>query len=152
MSMPVKNIIVSIVLLFFGAWFMYLSSELPVRNIQNVPGPAFFPGIMSVIIILLSLALLLRGVLGLRSLPAFTEKIEIPRKGFLLTVLFLAVVLVLPYSGFLIAAIPFFAALMFLCENTKLVYVLLGSVIIPAFLYYLFREGFSILLPAGQWI
>ncbi len=152
MSMPMKNVIVSIVVLFFGVWFMFLSFELPDRNIQNVPGPAFFPGILAFFIVALSLALLVKGLKGLRELPAFSQTVTFPRKAVLVVVLFVILLAFLPYSGFLIAAIPFFAALMILCENRRPVHVLIGSILIPVFLYYLFRHAFNILLPAGQWI
>ena len=152
MSMPLKNIIVSIGLLGFGVWFMYLSSELPARNIGNVPGPGFFPGIISVFIVLLSLALLLRGVLELRSTQVLKQKITLPLHGIAVIFLFLIMVFALPYAGFLMVAIPFFASVLLLCERTKPLYMVLGSIIIPVFLYYLFRAGFSILLPAGPWI
>ena len=152
MSMPLKNIIVSIGLLVFGIWFMYLSSELPDRNIGSGPGPGFFPGIISVFIILLSLALLFRGGLELRSTKVLTQKMGLPLKGIMIIFLFLIMVFALPYVGFLIVAIPFFASVMLLCEKTKHVYMVLGSIIIPVFLYYLFRAGFSILLPTGSWI
>lgn len=152
MSMPMKDIIVSIAMLLFGAWFMSLSSELPIRSIENIPGPAFFPGIVAFFIVALSLALLVRGVRGLRDVQAFSQTVTFPRKAVFVIVLFVIMLAVLPYAGFLMAAIPFFAALMVLCENNKPIQVLIGSVCIPVFLYYLFRHAFSILLPAGQWI
>jgi len=149
MSMPMRDIIISIVMLVIGAWFMFLASELPDRNIQNVPGPAFFPGIMAFVIIALSAALLVKG---LRALPSFSLTLDIPRKAVYVVVLFIVLLAVLPHTGFLIAAIPFFAALMWLCDDRKPLLVLFSSILIPVFLYYLFRHAFTILLPTAPWM
>ena len=152
MSMPMKNVILSIIMLLFGVWFAYLSSELPDRTIPNVPGPAFFPGIVSIFVIVISLSLLVKGLKGLRALPAFTHDVSFPYKAVFIVFMFLVFLVLLPYAGFLLAGIPFFAGLMILCENRKPIHVLAGAIAIPVFLYFLFREAFTILLPAGQWM
>lgn len=152
MSMPMKNVIVSIVMFLVGVGFAYLSSELPDRGMRNIPGPAFFPGLVAVFIIILSLSLLVKGVRGLREKRAHFGPLSIPHKPLFIVFWFLIMLAVLPYAGFLAAGIPFFAGLMILCEKKKPVHILVGSVVIPVFLYFLFREGFSILLPTGQWM
>lgn len=152
MSMPLKNVIFAIAVLMLGVVFEYLSSELPDRTIQGVPGPAFFPGLISGFVIILSVALLIKGLIGLKHEPAITRSFSIPYKASLILGLFLVFLVIFPYAGFLVAGIPFFAALMVLCEKNSPLRIILGSVLIPVFLYFLFREGFRILLPAGVWV
>lgn len=152
MSMPLKNMIMSLVIFMIGAAYLYLSLQLPERTIQNVPGPSFFPLIISGVILILALALLGKSIVGMRDRAHNYVGAELPLRTLAVLGWFVLYLAVLPYAGFLIASIPFFAGLMFLCQRPKLVYIVIGSILIPVILFYLFREGFTILLPAGQWM
>jgi len=152
MSMPLKNVIISMILLLIGSSYLYFSLQLPVRSIQNVPGPSFFPLIISAIVLFLAIALLVNGIVNLRDQKPDLPQPAAPRRVFATLFWFVLYLIALPYVGFLIASIPFFAGLMLLCEQKKLLPVAVGSVAIPVFLYFLFRQGFNILLPAGQWM
>ena len=66
MSMSLKNVIGGVLLLIVGLIYGYLSTQLPERAVPNVPGPAFFPGLVAIMIVLLSIALLVKGLLGLK--------------------------------------------------------------------------------------
>ena len=152
MSMPLKNMIIAIIMLLIGGGYLYLSSQLPDRFIQNVPGPAFFPTIVAGFVILLALALLAKSLIGLQSKSLFEHELIFPGPAMAILLGFILFLLLLPYAGFIFAGIPFFAGLMMLCDRRKPLYIVAGSILIPVFLYYLFREGFNILLPAGQWM
>lgn len=152
MSMPLKNVIFAVFLLAIGIVYAVLSSDLPERTIQNVPGPRFFPNIIAGIIIILSLSLLVKGLMELRRNSEFTMPLTFPVKGTLIVVWMALFVAVLPYAGFVVAGIPFFAGLMALCTESRPYQMVIGSLTIPLVLYYLFREGFNILLPTGQWM
>ena len=65
MSMSAKNVVAGLVLLLIGLAYGFLAMQLPERSVPNVPGPAFFPGVVATIIVILSLALLIKGLLGL---------------------------------------------------------------------------------------
>lgn len=151
MSMPLKNLIIAIFMLMIGSGYLYMSSQLPDRSIQNVPGPAFFPMIVSGFILILSFALLGKSFLGMRKEPLLEHGLSFPRHSLAILAWFVLFLVVLPYVGFLAAGIPFFAGLMLLCERRNILYVIGGSVVIPVSLYFLFREVFNILLPAGIW-
>ncbi len=152
MTMPVKNIIAAIILALIGAGYGLLASELPDRPAINVPGPAFFPELIAVFIVILSLALLYKGIMGLREEGQHFTGITFPGKGFLMIALIAAFILALPYVGFLFAGIPFFAGMMLLCGPKSKLQLLGASVAIPTVLFYLFREGFHILLPHAPWM
>ena len=55
----------------------------------------------------------------------------------------------LPSLGFLLATIPFFAGLMVLYGGARAIWLAVASVAMPVFLFYVFRDGFQILLPLG---
>jgi len=152
MSMPLKNVIISMIVLLIGSCYLYFSLQLPIRSIQNVPGPSFFPLIISVIVLFLAAALLINGIINLRNEQPDQPQPAAARRVFATLFWFVLYLIALPYVGFLIASIPFFAGLMLLCEQKKPLTVAVGSVAIPVFLYFLFRQGFNILLPAGLWM
>ncbi len=62
---------------------------------------------------------------------------------------FVVYLLLLPGFGFVLATVPFFAALMLLFGEWRWLRVGLGSVAMTAFLYILFRHGFNVFLPRG---
>ncbi len=152
MSMPLKNVIISMIMLLIGSSYLYFSLQLPVRSIGNVPGPSFFPLVISAIVLFLAAALLVNGIVNLRNEQPQEAEPAVPKRVISTLVWFVLYLIALPYVGFLVASVPFFAGLMMLCEQKKLVPVAIGSILIPVFLYFLFRQGFNILLPAGQWM
>jgi len=152
MSMPLKNVIGATLLLILGLTYGYLGTQLPDRAVPNVPGPAFFPGLVAILIILLSIALLVKGLTGLKKEPAMTGRFSVPVWPFLMLAWWLGFVILLPYAGFLLAGIPFFAGLMLMCEQRRWTIVIVASTSIPVILFYLFRSGLNILLPTGVWM
>jgi hypothetical protein len=152
MSMSLKNVIAALVLLIVGLVYGFLGTQLPERSVPNVPGPAFFPGLVAIIIVVLALALLVKGLTGLRREPAMKGGFSFPVWPVLMLGWWLMFVVALPYAGFLLAAMPFFAGLMALCDQRRWAVIVAGSTIIPVLLYYLFRHGLNILLPLGAWM
>ena len=152
MSMPLKNVIISMIMLLIGSCYLYFSLQLPVRSIQNVPGPSFFPLIIAAMVLFFTVALFIKGIVNLRNAQPDQDQIAAPRRVIATLLWFVLYLIALPYEGFLFASIPFFAGLMLLCDQKKLSQIAVGSVLIPVFLYVLFRQGFNILLPAGLWM
>jgi putative tricarboxylic transport membrane protein len=152
MSMSLKNVIGAILLLIVGLIYGYLSTQLPERAVPNVPGPAFFPGLVAVMVILLAIALLIKGLIGLKREAAMPGGVSIPVSPLLMLGWWLGFIIALPYAGFLLAGIPFFAGLMIMCEQRRWVVILTASTAIPVVLFYLFRNGLNILLPTGVWM
>jgi len=150
--MEQRNIVVALVLIAVATGYGIVAAGLPERAVPNTPGPAFFPWLITIVIFGLSAALLWRGVRGVRALPRGAFRLDlgtIDRHVLLTLVLFAAYLGLLPLAGFLLASIPFTAALIILYGEQKPTIVVAGSIGMPLFLYYLFREVFSILLPAG---
>ena len=149
MSMSLKNVIGALLLLIVGLVYGYLTTQLPERSVPNVPGPAFFPGLVAILMILLSATLLIKGVIGLKRESAMSGGFSFPLRPLLMLGWWLGFIIALPYAGFLLAGIPFFAGLMLMCEQPRWAVVVAGSVGIPLILFYLFRHGLNILLPLG---
>jgi hypothetical protein len=63
--------------------------------------------------------------------------------------LFFVYLLILPSLGFVVASIPFFAALMMLFEERRPVWVASSSIAVTVLLFSAFRYGFGVLLPLG---
>jgi hypothetical protein len=126
-----------------------LTSQLPVRSLPDTPGPPFFPWLNTAILLALSLGLLAQCVFGAGDAAPVSADIAARRRGGLLLGAFVAYLLVLPGLGFVVATIPFFAALMILFGERRPVAVSAGAVAMTLFLYVLFRHGFGVFLPRG---
>ena len=66
--------------------------------------------------------------------------------------IFIAYLLLMPFTGFLLASIGFYLAMQFLLDfeaftRTKLVRTLLMAIVVPAILFYLFQELLHVPLP-----
>ncbi|GAB6054357.1 hypothetical protein JCM17960_31770 [Magnetospira thiophila] len=152
MTMPVKNIIAGLLFAMLGIGYGLLASGLPARSGMAVPGPAFFPDLIAIFMVLLATALFFKGLTELRTSREVTPGIVFPLQGTLLIIWVALFIFALPYLGFLFAGIPFFAGLMLMCENRRWLRLLLWSVAVPTVLFYLFRDGFGIVLPHAQWM
>jgi len=152
MIMPVKNIIAAIVFAVIGIGYGSLASGLPDRAGIGVPGPAFFPQLIAGLIVFLSMALAYKGISGLRDFDQHQNGSAFPIKTIGLIAWFTAFIFSLSYLGFLFAGIPFFAGLMMMCQSRRWLQVTIGAATIPIVLFYLFRDGFQILLPHAQWL
>jgi len=152
MIMPVKNIIAAIVFAVIGIGYGSLASGLPDRAGIGVPGPAFFPQLIAGLIVFLSMALAYKGISGLKDLDQQRNDTVFPAKAICLISWFVAFIYSLPYLGFLFAGVPFFAGLMMMCQSRRWLQLTAGAATIPIVLFYLFRDGFHILLPHAQWM
>ncbi len=145
-----RNIVVAIVLIAVAAGYGIMAAGLPERAVPNTPGPSFFPWLITITIGGLAAALLWQGVREVRGAGLPRGLGGFDRKAALTLVLFAVYLAVLPYAGFLMASVPFTAALIWLYGGRKPLLVATGSLAMPVLLFYLFREIFSILLPAGS--
>ena len=148
--MALRNIVAAAILLTLGIAYGYLAIQLPERAQTNIPGPAFFPYLIAIIILGLSLALLVQGVRGYRLAPIdFNLGERAPAITALLV--FAAYLVALPRLGFLIASIPFAGAMIWLYGGRNKLFVAVGAVLLPLLLSLLFRDVFRIPLPHGSW-
>ncbi len=150
--MGARNILAAIVLIVLGIGYGVLAARLPTRQIDQTTEPSFFPFVVVACVLALSTALLVQGIRA-RANEAATGATALPRDGraravaaFGLAVAYLAL---LPSLGFLAANIPFFAGLMILFGERRPIWIAAGALGVPVVLFYLFRDVFQILLPAG---
>ena len=146
-----RDVIVGAILLVIGVVYGLMTATLPNRSLPNTPGPAFFPWLITAGLLVLSVALLTRSLTvdGYESPQASSDRLAYRRVLFLIW--FSVYLVMLPYAGFLPASVPFFIGLMWLYGERRRLALTLATIIIPACLFYLFRLGFQILLPAGVW-
>lgn len=148
--MRAKNIGAALFLMVFGIWYGYMTSQLPERTLPNTPGPPFFPWILTIGLLILSTAWLINSFRMENGGSIFSEKKEYllyPAAGLMIFLLFL---IFLPQLGFLVGSILFFAGLMVVSGEKRRLWIVISSIVIPVFLFFLFRYGFVILLPQGK--
>ena len=146
-----RNIVAAIVLILVGIGYSVLTSNLPTREIEQTTEPSFFPWVVTVCLLALSIALLaqaLRGGTAYENLVAFGPEVGAGRylAGF---VAFAVYLVLLPNLGFVAANVPFFVVLMAIYGERRPVWLTVGSVGVSLVLFFLFRELFQIRLPAG---
>ncbi len=142
-----KNIIAGIVLILIGIGYGYLASELPIRDVKGVPGPSFFPIIITLALIALSSAMFFQGLKQIRAGDAGEEISLPPKKVMIMLFVFLAFIAALPYLGFLYASIPFLTVMILLYGGRHKLLLIIAGPGIPLILYYFFRHVFLIPLP-----
>jgi putative tricarboxylic transport membrane protein len=147
MPMAWRHIVSGAALLVFTAVYAWLAAGLPDRSIPNTPGPSFFPFVIAALTGVLSLALLVKGMLELPK--AGKGLVAFPRTPAAMLVLFVVAVAAMPWLGFVLTGVPFFAALMLLYGCRRTGFIAFWSLAIPLVLYFIFTEIFQILLPAG---
>ena len=149
--MPKRNIVAALALMTFGLWYAYLTSNLIERTIPNVPGPSFFPWMLTISLLFFSGMLLVQGLRGLPTgtLPSTGSRKQKTRSG--IGLLLLQVYLgVLPYLGFLLSTPPLFCGLMWTAGERRPLFLIGFSLAIPLSLFMIFRHLFQIVLPAAS--
>ena len=148
-----RNIIAAVALIVLALGYGVLTSQLPVRSLPDTPGPPFFPWINTAILLALSLALLVQGLIGTTAeengQPVSTGDTEQRWRTIWALGAYVAYLVILPGLGFPLATVPFFAALMILFGERRWLWVAVGSIAMTVFLYVLFRHGFNVFLPRG---
>ena len=145
-----RNIIAACVLLAITLLYGVLTAGLPERSLPNTPGPAFFPWLITAALTILCGALLARGLRGTRE-PERAAPSPVTLRGRLALAAFLIYLALLPVLGFLIASVPFFAALMFLYGEHRRAHIALTATLVPTLVFVVFRYAFQMPLPRGLW-
>ena len=154
--MGLRNIVGGVVILGLTLYYGGLATLLPKRTTTDAPGPHFFPYLITVSILFLSAMLILQGVRGLKDSggladlrperPPANQNFSIVRAaaGLLFTGLY--------FFALSVSTPVFFAALMWVTGERR-PHVLLGlAVIVPMFLFFLFRDLFQLPLPRGSFL
>tara|TARA_B100000686_G_scaffold181378_2_gene188375 strand:- start:10570 stop:11004 length:435 start_codon:yes stop_codon:yes gene_type:complete len=140
-----KNLISSIVFLIVGIVYSYLTYWLPIRTLPNTPGPSFFPWVIAICFLILSILLLCQNFFYKKKNE--DNKEIFGKKVFTLILLMFFYILLLPFTGFLLITPFFFAGFMYLTSEKRFFYISFFSLSIPFFIFYLFQNIFSIYLP-----
>lgn len=146
-----RDLLASVALVLLAIGYGALTAALPERTMPNTPGPSFFPWLVTGSLVTLSLSMLVRSVVRLRSEPPSPQRARPSVRAAGMLAWFTLYLIVLPNVGFIIASVPFFAGLMFL-YGARSWYLIVGvSLAVPSAIYVLFRHAFLILLPDGPW-
>ena len=100
-------------------------------------------------VLLLSVSLVVKGVMARHGGQAVADARSQGREMALALAAFTVYLVALPYAGFIIASVLFFAVLMHLygCRNKLMIGG--ASIAIPVTLFVIFRYAFQIILPRG---
>lgn len=143
------------VLIVGGLVYGYLAQGLPVRSLPNTPGPSFFPYVITAVLLALSVGLLVQALASKRDpeAPGSGGATDKPDEGRRLALLSLGALIayaaLLPFLGFIVATVPFFAFLMVLFSERRPLVVAITACAATVILYALFRYGFGVFLPRG---
>ena len=110
------------------------------------------PWLIAAVTGILSIALIAQGSLGLLRSPPSPEQMKsqsFDHRAVLLLVAIAAFAVAIPYAGFVYAGIPFFACAMLLYGARQPLVIIGASITVPVLLQFVFRNVFSIILPAG---
>ena len=144
-----RNTISAIFLLALTIGYGVMTANLPTRAIEASTQPSFFPWVVTVCLLILSVLLLIQGLL-----PVVSTKTPSPINvktwkifSGLISVVFYLVTL--PHLGFIVANILLFAVLMLLYGEKRPLPLLSGSILVPIAIFLIFRDLFQIRLPSG---
>ena len=143
-----RNIVAACVLLAVAVGYGYQTALLPARTLPNTPDPSFFPWINTIMLGVLSFALLIQAVLRPNDEGVMgAQQVSVP----VITALglILLYVVAMPFVGFVLSSVPFFALFMVLHNERRKLWLLIGAVGIPIFLFNLFKHLFGVPLPRG---
>lgn len=149
-----KNIIAAVAIILLTVVYATLTTQLPTRSLPDTPGPTFFPWVNIFLLLVLSISLLIGSIFTIKTVENRDEFHDEPRKTKSTVLAFLSFIfylILLPSIGFVMATIPFFAAMMILFSEKRLLQIIIGSISFTVFFYVLFRYGFNIFLPTGNW-
>lgn len=148
--------------LFTGCFFLIIAiiyaNQIPKIKITKISliNSAFFPKILFVALTALALLQIYKGVISIKKAKEGSgqEKVEIIDNNcvFMTFGLSLCYVIILEPLGFLISSIIYmFCQMMVLSprKEQKPVMFIIISIIASFVVYYLFRNGLSLMLPAG---
>lgn len=150
------DIIVGIVYVVLGIALIIAARMLPKSQVMDI-GPDFMPTVVGTLILVLSIILLVQAVQELRKNPdKEVGKDESDYKRVLLSlILALLYVFLLKPIGFIICTLVYLFCQIYVLapdsHRTKkdMIMYLIIDVVFTLIVYYLFRIGFKIVLPAG---
>jgi hypothetical protein len=144
------NIVISILLMGFGAYYALLTSRLPTRKLPNTLGMDFIPWLLVGCLLFLA-ALLLVVSIWRESAETCNYRISGKEAGgiLFLTLTVYAYIQAINWAGFLISTPLFLAVLMVVTGSRKWREIVLGSLLTSFGVYFFFQKIFQVILPGG---
>ncbi|MGM9660623.1 MAG: tripartite tricarboxylate transporter TctB family protein [Faecousia sp.] len=152
------DIVVSIFFMVLSAVMIYAATLLPKSTVMEI-GPDFMPTVVGVVTFILSTALLIISLKGLKSRVAEAEAnppAECDYKRMLISlVLILIYVFALKPVGFIVTTLIYLPIQMYVLADAEhrgkkdIIMLLIIDVVFTFAVFFLFRYGFKIVLPQG---
>ncbi len=148
-----SDIIQGILIVVFSSGTWYWSRQLP-QSRTSVPGPGFFPELVSILGFVLGLYILLRAI-RLRAVQAEGAAEEADDWGAYvrigIPVVLLSILFVIAFKplGFLVSSFVFIAAVLLLLGERRPLLILLMSAGLSGGVFYLFNNLLRLGLPGG---
>lgn len=152
------DIIVGICFMLLSAVMMIMAKMLPKSTVMEI-GPDFMPMCIGIMTLILAAALLFLGVKNRKKRAAQVEAEgpeELDYKRVLISfILILTYVFLLQPIGFIVVTLAYLPVQMFVLapadkrSRKDAIQLLITSVIFTFVVFFLFRYGFKIVLPAG---
>jgi hypothetical protein len=141
------NIISSIICILIGIFIIYATKDYP-QGLQGVPGPAFFPRILSCVVIGLSILLLIKTYVKKdgRKISIF-DKDSI--KVYVTIGFLLAYLIILDLIGFIISTPIFLFGLIFFYVRKNPLKNAVVALVVTFIVYGIFKVLLSVPLPQG---
>ncbi len=137
------------ILVIIGLYFFISASNFP-RMSEDVPGPGFFPKLLSGLLLIFCAILFYNNF---KEEPnKKDEHSQKNLKSYISMGITLIYILALDYFGFIICTIPFIATLIYLFNYKKLLHIAIISIAITCIIYYLFSVLLGVPLPTGTLI
>jgi len=150
-----RDIAAGVSSLVIGLVFIYLCSALPLFEKEGYPGPAFFPLLLSLVLIVSGVALALSGLKGLkqvkspevgfRKLTNLLKRDEV-RNALIFIIITAIYIAAIPYIGFMLSSLLYVAIIQVIygVPMTKALPIAIASVL---FIYVLFVAVLRVVLP-----
>lgn len=152
------DIVISIFFMALSVVMIYAATLLPKSTVMEI-GPDFMPTVVGIVTLILSTALLIISLKGLKSRVAEVEAnppAECDYKRMLISlVLILIYVFVLKPVGFIVTTLVYLPIQMYVLADAEhrtkkdVIMLLIIDVVFTFAVFFLFRYGFKIVLPQG---
>ena len=152
------DIVISVFFMALSAVMIYAATLLPKSTVMEI-GPDFMPTVVGIVTLILSTALLVISLKGLKTRVAEVEAnppAECDYKRMLISlILILVYVFALKPIGFIVTTLVYLPIQMYVLADAEhrgkkdIITLLIIDVIFTFAVFFLFRYGFKIVLPQG---
>src|SRR5690625_73743 len=148
MQRGVRDISTGFVLILFSMFGYLIANEFGGGESLGSFGPSFFPKLVLITLAILSLSLLIKGIVSLKT---DKTKINFNVKKIIRVVIYIILLIIyinlFLITGFINSTILFLILYLFLFGFRYLLIIIIISIITPILLYYFFTGLFNIPLP-----